>query len=305
MKIHLDTDIGGDIDDVNALAMLLKMTDVEIVGITTVAEENGRRAGYAKYVLSLVNQEHIKLKSGADVADGYYKYKPGYPSEEEMWPVKINPFPSPKDEAIELLKQSIASGATIVAIGPYTNLALVEKKYPGTLMNARLFLMGGYIYPPRDGYVLWTNDMDYNIQLDILSAKFVLENSNPTLIPLPISLETFICHSDIPELKKGDELSQLMARQADVHDKTWNNAENIGKKNSKTPDDIINFLYDPLACAIAVGWDKCEINEVRLSFNIKDGLLYEEINSTGKNVKVVTHIDGESFNKFWLTTVTR
>jgi hypothetical protein len=34
MKVHLDTDIGGDIDDLCALAMLLGWSGVEVVGIT-------------------------------------------------------------------------------------------------------------------------------------------------------------------------------------------------------------------------------------------------------------------------------
>lgn len=43
-KIHLDTDIGGDMDDVRALAMLLKWPNLEITGVTTVSDEQGRRA---------------------------------------------------------------------------------------------------------------------------------------------------------------------------------------------------------------------------------------------------------------------
>ena len=31
-KVHLDTDLGGDIDDLCALAMLLRWKDVEITG---------------------------------------------------------------------------------------------------------------------------------------------------------------------------------------------------------------------------------------------------------------------------------
>ena len=53
-KIHLDTDLGGDIDDICALAMLLRWPDAYFSGITTVAEEDGRRAGYVRYVLEVV-----------------------------------------------------------------------------------------------------------------------------------------------------------------------------------------------------------------------------------------------------------
>ena len=48
-KLHLDIDLGGEIDDVCALAMLLKWPDLEITGITTVSDDQGRRAGYTRY----------------------------------------------------------------------------------------------------------------------------------------------------------------------------------------------------------------------------------------------------------------
>ena len=35
MRVHVDTDFGGDPDDACAVAMLLGWPDVEIVGITT------------------------------------------------------------------------------------------------------------------------------------------------------------------------------------------------------------------------------------------------------------------------------
>jgi inosine-uridine nucleoside N-ribohydrolase len=60
-KIHLDTDLGGDIDDICALAMLLRWPDVDLTGITTVAEDNGRRAGYVRYVLELEGRKDIPV----------------------------------------------------------------------------------------------------------------------------------------------------------------------------------------------------------------------------------------------------
>ena len=59
IKVHLDTDIGGDIDDLCTLAMLLHWPDVELTGITTVTEDRGRRAGYARYVLALAGRDDV------------------------------------------------------------------------------------------------------------------------------------------------------------------------------------------------------------------------------------------------------
>ena len=52
-RIHLDTDIGGDTDDLCALAMLLGWPDVELVGVTTCSDVDGLRAGLARYALRL------------------------------------------------------------------------------------------------------------------------------------------------------------------------------------------------------------------------------------------------------------
>ena len=50
-RIHLDTDLGSDTDDLAALAMLLGWSDVELTGITTVSDPDGRRAGMTAYAL--------------------------------------------------------------------------------------------------------------------------------------------------------------------------------------------------------------------------------------------------------------
>jgi hypothetical protein len=95
-----------------------------------------------------LNEKKIPVAAGADVSQGYYRYAElDYPSEERYWSEKIAPLPSTSDEAIQLLKQSIEQGATIICIGPFTNLYLLDIKYPGILKQANLFLMGGYIYP--------------------------------------------------------------------------------------------------------------------------------------------------------------
>ena len=69
VKIHFDTDIGGDMDDLRALAMLLKWPDLDITGITTVAEAYGRRAGYE------IRAEREKLRRNLfRVAQRYHQF---------------------------------------------------------------------------------------------------------------------------------------------------------------------------------------------------------------------------------------
>jgi len=150
-RIHLDTDLGGDIDDLCALALLLRWPAAEITGVTTVAEDGGRRAGYARYALALAGRADIPVAAGADAAYGPYRHPiPAlFPREDRYWPAPVPRAPTPVADALALLKRSVEGGARIVATGPYTNLALLDTAYPGLLRRAALYLMGGHVHPIR------------------------------------------------------------------------------------------------------------------------------------------------------------
>ena len=65
MRVHLDTDFAGDTDDACALAYLLARDDVDLVGVTTVADADGRRAAYARYFLELAGRPDVPVAAGA------------------------------------------------------------------------------------------------------------------------------------------------------------------------------------------------------------------------------------------------
>jgi purine nucleosidase len=270
-----------------------------------VAEANGRRAGYVCYILELEARNDIPVAAGADVSREFYRYPElGYPDEERYWPESIAPSPNDIDDALQLLKQSIEQEATIVAIGPFTNLCLLDLQYPGILMQANLFLMGGYIYPIRSGCPQWGNDMDWNIQVNVRSANHVIERSKPTLIPLSVTVETALRRAYLEDLRKSGALGQLIARQAEAFAIDEQNETKFGETCTGLPRDIINFQHDPLACAIALGWnDGVEIEEIPLMLEEKDGWLIEQIHPSGQLIRVVTKIDGPRFNEFWLNTI--
>ena len=302
IKIHLDTDFGGDIDDICALALLLKSPGVEITGITTVAENGGKRAGQVQYTLGIAGRNGIPVKAGADNTGGFYPVELGLPDENRYWSKPITSLKNPIDEALELFKQSIDRGAIIVAIGPLTNLYLLDMKYPGILRQTEIFFMGGYVHPARSGYPDWKNDWDFNKQIDIKSAKHVLMNSNITLVQLCVTGETFLRKSYLGFLKNSGLLGQLLARQAEEFAKDQNLAEKY-KDCENVPKDIVNFQYDPLTVAVALGWDGITVEELPLVIEEKGKLLCERIDKKGKNFRVVTKVDGMKFSEFWLDRV--
>lgn len=305
LKIHLDTDFGGDIDDICALAMLLRWpNDIQLTGVTTVAEINGRRAGQVKYVLELEGRSSVPVAAGADISQGFYQYELGLPPEDRYWTEPVAPLPTASDEAVELLKKSVEGDATIIGIGPLSNLYLLETKYPGILRDARLFLMGGFAYPPREGYPRWRDEDDFNLQIDTGSAICVIENSSPTFVPITVTVETALRRKHLEALRKAGALGQLLARQAEAFADDEKIREKFSKTCDKLPNDIINFQHDPLCCAIALGWDDgVEISHVKLKTELKDGLLHRKIDVDGKPTQVVTKIDGERFSQFWVDTI--
>ena len=305
-RIHLDTDIGGDMDDVCALAMLLKWPNLEITGVTTVSDEAGRRAGYVSYVLGLMERSDIPYAAGADVSGGYYRHKLDYPPEEENWLEPITPQPGSADKAVALLKHSIEQGAIIVGIGPYTNLMLLEKAYSGILKQANLFLMGGYVFDIPSGYPQWGRNMDYNIQVDVHSARYVLEHATPTLIPLTVTCQTALRRAYLPRLAEAGRLGQLIVLQAELCARSEQNEQHYGQTCPRLPKDIINFQHDPLACAIALGWHQgVEIETVPLKLETREGWLYEIPDSDGIPTRLVTKIDGNTFNEYWCDILCR
>ena len=307
LKLHLDTDIGGDLDDLCALALALNWPDVELVGVTTVAEHQGKRAGYTRYALSLAGREDVAVAAGADAALGVYRSWPYLPKHEAAyWPEPIAAVPNPIDEALDLLARSIEQGALIVAIGPFTNLALLERRTPGILQRAKLYLMGGYVFPPRAGFPQWGNEDDYNAQVDAAAADYVLQCSSPTLVTLALTGETALRSAHLPKLRQAGPLAQLIARQAEQFARDEQIAERYVQTCAGVPADIINFQHDPLACAVALGWRAgVEISELPLRSEIVDGWLRLKIDDGGQLTKVVTRIDGAQFSEFWLETVTR
>ena len=68
MKVVLDTDIGGDFDDANALALVLASPELELVAVTTVGAgaDARRRAAVARHLLTAAGRTDVPVHAGAD-----------------------------------------------------------------------------------------------------------------------------------------------------------------------------------------------------------------------------------------------
>ena len=298
-RVHLDTDLGSDTDDLCALALLLGWPDTEVVGVTTNTDPGGLRAGWVRYGLDLAGRNEVTVSAGLPGTLSELYVPLAFP---EYWPEPIDPLPARSGEALELLEANASSGATIVAVGPFTNLALLETARPGLLADTHFVVMGGHVTTPGPGFPLAGVHEDFNVQQDRYAADIVFRRCNPVVVPLAATMQTFLRIAHLERLRAAGPLGRLLADQAEMHGRDHNNLE-FGRAHSALPDDLLNFQHDPLACAVAVGWQGVKIEGTSTRCELREERLWMTHEEGQPPLRVVTEVDGPGFEEAWLQSV--
>jgi purine nucleosidase len=303
VRIHLDTDLGSDTDDACALAMLLGWPGVELVGVTTAVDPGGRRAGLVAHVLELAGRDDIPVAAGAEVSLTTLRCPGVIRDDRRYWSAAIPPRPSRAGAALDLLERNVEAGATVVAIGPYTNLALLEVFRPGRLGRVPIVVMGGWTQLPAGGLPGWGPEMDWNVQCDTRAAKILAATTRElTLVTLPATLKAHLRAADLPRLAASGPLGALLAHQGQAHGEDHQMTA-VGRAHGGLPDDLLNLHYDPVACAVAAGWTGAAIEEQRLVPVLAGEVLHFQRSEDGRPMRVVVDVDGASFTETWLGAV--
>jgi purine nucleosidase len=271
MKLHLDTDFGSNPDDACALAMVLGWPGAELVGITTSDDRDGRRAEQVEEFLQLLGVGDVPVAAPA--------------------------------LAPALLGDSVAAGATVVAIGPFTNLAGLERMRPGGLDQVPVYTMGGWVDPFDAGYPGWGPDRDHNVQSDADAARVLFRcGAELTLVPCASAATACLRTTDLPRLMSSGAVGAMLARQSVSH-RNASGYVDLARRHAALPDDLVNFHWDPVTCAAALGWSGVTTSEMFLQPALEDGALRFERRPGGRRTRVVTEVDGDAFPDLWLTAV--
>ena len=303
MLIHLDTDLGGDPDDACALAYLLGRPDVELAGITTTIDPDGVRAAQTAHVLALAGRRDVPVAAGAR-REGTSGRVVGPRVGEPYWPADLAPAPAPVGAARELLLASLDRGATLIAIGPLTNLADLERGRPGSLARVPVVVMGGWVAPPAEGLPPHTAADDWNLQWDPRAAAVVTAAAaDLTLATLPATLAAHLRGRDLPRLRAAGRLGALLARQGDAHSRDHGMVD-LPRRFPALPADLLNFHYDPVTCALALGSPSCRVEAMRLRGELDpDGVFRHVPDPDGRLMRVLTAVDDAAFREEWLAAV--
>lgn len=191
-KVILDCDLGDDIDDAYAVALMLSSTDkFDILGITTCYGRTHDRAELACKLLYETGLERIPVALGRNTsslndranwyADQYYWSK-GFT---KVLPIKQ----SAADFIIEQLHK-YPNEVIVFSVGPVTNMKDVIEKDAGALKLAKkIIAMFGSFYIGYNGSP--TINAEWNVAVDIeASKKFV--NSGAPIVYAGLDITTFV-----------------------------------------------------------------------------------------------------------------
>jgi inosine-uridine nucleoside N-ribohydrolase len=207
-QIILDCDPGHD--DAIALLLALASPEVDLLGVTTVAGNQTleKTTANAIRILEFSGRTDVPLAAGADrpiVREPYVaKYVHGESGLDgpDLPPARGAPL---DEHAVDFLGRH-ADGATLVAVGPLTNVALMLARYPDARPE-RIVLMGGSI-----GLGNVTPAAEFNIWADPEAAARVFGSGlDVTMIGLDVTHQALMTEADADRLRATGRTGKLVA----------------------------------------------------------------------------------------------
>lgn len=227
-SIILDTDIGSDVDDAMALAVILGRADLELLGITTVYGDTLLRARLAQRYVSLAGHRTHVYAGHSTPLSGRAVWWAGH---EGSLHDSLDAEPVEDQDAVSYLTETVAARPgqiDIVAIGPLTNIAAALDRDPAFERNVRgLWIMGGSF---------GTDECEHNFASDAAAAGQVLDSTIPTVISgLEITRQIHVSAEHLQRVAAAGRLGAALSEDINQWWKYWNETWNV-------PHDPITVL---------------------------------------------------------------
>ena len=253
----LDTDIGFDVDDVWALAFLLRCPELDIRLITTCTGDTAYRARVTAKLLEIAGRTDIPIGIGIPLDET--------PATHAGWlgDYVLEDYPGTilRDgvgalcDAISLSPEPVS----LVCIGPLPNIAAALARDPDIAANARFIGMHGSL---RRGYLGAPKPMrEYNVKQHALACRAVFQAGWEKLIT---PLDT--CGDVILD---GERFARVMASKApltravlDNHFGWFEAMADFPLLKDMNPNQQSSILYDCVAVYLAMATDCVAIEQL-------------------------------------------
>ena len=182
--VIVDTDIGDDIDDAFALALLLRAPELRIEAVTTSYGDTSLRTRLVRRLLHQAGRDDIAVGTGPSTADAT-------PFTQAEW-AGAEP-PAPARDAVSLLLDRLraapADSVTLIALSPLTTIGAALARDPATFKRSRqVVLMGGSVrrgYGKAPGTTSRMPGIEYNIRSDPEDFRRLVE-SGVKIVMMPL-----------------------------------------------------------------------------------------------------------------------
>ncbi|MFC4006164.1 nucleoside hydrolase [Nonomuraea purpurea] len=229
MRVIFDTDIGTDVDDALALAVLLGSPEVDLAGCTTVYGDTLLRARLAKRLAKLGGRAALPVIPGAvKTLTDRNVWWAGH--EGKLFPDLDTERVDPGDAVAYLVDRvtSAPGEVDVVAVGPLTNIAHAITAAPSFARDVRhLWIMGGRFDDPEP---------EHNLKSDPEAAAVVFASGAPiTVTGLEITTTVRMDAGDVSAIAGAGPLGEALKAEIEQWWRFWNEEWNC-------PHDPITVL---------------------------------------------------------------
>jgi len=236
MKLFLDTDIGTDVDDALALAVIAGSPELHLAGISTVYGDTRLRAQLARRYLSCTTTApSLPVAAGMEwPLSGKAVWWPGHEGKlfTDLHREDII------DGAVELLVSTVAAAPgeiDVLAIGPLTNIAAALNLDTEFEKNVRrLVVMGGDFR--EAGRIA-----EHNFASDILAAQEVFSSALTIVMGgLDLTLRVKLGATDVQAISASGPFGAVLAEEIRIW---WKFNQTREDEQWNSPHDAILALW--------------------------------------------------------------
>lgn len=305
-KMIIDTDTGSD--DAVALALALKSTHIELLGITTVSGNCDVEQATLNALMTVEKcNTHTPIYKGCALP--LLREKPvdavdvhgidGMGDLDLIHPTQTPQTGHGVDFIIEMVKQ-YPNEVEIAIIGPATNIALAIMKEPKVMAQVKhYYIMGTGGFGPGNASTL----AEFNVYADAESYVPLLKSAVPkTIVGFDVCIANAFHEEEINALKEKSELGKFLM---DAN-------ETLLNYNIKRTGEAIIDLPDAVALAVAL-WPEeiiTGVTDVYATCSYKEATTYGLVtmhnredalavvqNYPDNNATVITSIDQKQFKE--------
>lgn len=287
LKVILDTDIGDDIDDAFALALIYANKNIDLLGVTTVFKNTVARAKQVHEFFKLHGETNISVRAGIEKPlkePIHYFEKDIKDAEGIIWPSQYdhdyNHHVVSKESAVDFIiktSKKYSGDLILVPIGPLTNIAQAILTDPTICTRIKkIVLMGGWFNNPTP---------EWNILCDPEAADIVFKSGiDVYCVGLDVTLQ---CTLDQALLTTLYQSSHAQSKLLTTWLQRWFSHFNFQK----------SVMHDPLAVATLMDNRICTFEKMAVVVDLenKRGTILTKGSAKMSNVYVAVDVNKKLF----------